>query len=84
MLLLTTGLWTMLYAVFSFGFVMDPETCQVSNKDDLIPVHFPLVDSESVNDPHQVDVAERFKFFFDTAFMLSCGQLIIGTLGLCI
>ena len=36
-LILVTGLWTLLYAVFSFGFDTDPETCVVSNQKDLIP-----------------------------------------------
>ena len=31
-MILMTGLWTMLYAVFSFGFNVDPSSCIVSNK----------------------------------------------------
>ena len=36
LLILTTGLWTILFAVFSFGFDTDPDSCVVSNKDDWI------------------------------------------------
>ena len=32
LLILTTGLWTILFAVFSFGFDTDPDSCIVSNK----------------------------------------------------
>ena len=31
LLILTTGLWTILFGVFSFGFDTDPESCVVSN-----------------------------------------------------
>lgn len=82
-LILTTGLWCMLYAVFSFGFANDPDTCVVSNKDDLIAVQIPVVDdSETIKDKDSVDVAARFKFFFDSAFLISCFQLGIGMVGL--
>ena len=45
--ILFAGLWAVLFGVFSFGFDMDPDTCIVSNKDDLIPFRFPLVDAET-------------------------------------
>ena len=71
-LILSTGIWTILYAVFSFGFDMDPDSCIVSNKDDLISGHIPFVDSDNLKDPNTTDVAVRFKFFFDAAFFCSC------------
>ena len=43
LLILTTGLWTILFAVFSFGFDTDPDSCVVSNKDDWIS-RIPWVD----------------------------------------
>ena len=81
-ILLMTGLWTLIYAVFSFGFETDPEACVVSNKKDLVATRFSFVDSENAENADQIDVAERFKFFFDNAFILSSVQLTVGTLGL--
>jgi len=78
----------MLFAVFSFGFDTDPDTCVVSNKDDLIAVRIPYVDSDMTintdqeNPQDKIDVAVRFKFFFDACFLLSCGQFVIGILHL--
>ena len=81
-LIVTTGLWTVIFAVFSFGFDTDPEQCLASNKDDLLPYRLPLVDQdvdEGAEDRSDiVDVAQRFKFFFNTAFLLSCVQLAVG------
>ena len=80
-LILSTGLWTVVYAVFSFGFDTDPDSCIVSYKNDLIPYRFPFVDTTEES-PDNVDVKERFQFFFNCAFFLSCVQLSMGTLGL--
>ena len=72
LLILTTGLWCILFSVFSFGFDTDPDNCVVSSKDDFINARFPYIDMESPTDPDTIDVATRFRFFFDAAFMLSC------------
>ena len=79
-----TGVWTIIYAVFSFGFDSDPEQCVVSNKKDLIATRFAYVDSEDFDsdNPDMIDVAVRFKFFFNYAFILSSVQLIVGTLSM--
>ena len=81
LLILTTGLWTILFAIFSFGFDTDPDTCIVSNKDDLVG-RIAWVDKEDPDNPNTVDVAVRFKFFFDVAFIVSCIQLGIGMVGI--
>ena len=80
LLILTTGLWTILFAVFSFGFDTDPDSCVVSNEDDWIG-RLPM-DKEDPSDPKTVDVAIRFRFFFDAAFLLCCIQLGTGMIGL--
>ena len=76
------GLWTCLFAVFSFGFDMDPDSCIVSNKDDLIAERIPFVDKDDPDDPSTIDVAVRFRFFFTMAFFMSCTQLVLGIVGL--
>ena len=40
-MILMKGLWACLFAVFSFGFDMDPDSCVVSNKDDLFSERIP-------------------------------------------
>ena len=81
LLILTTGLWTILFAVFSFGFDTDPDSCVVSNKDDWVD-RIPWVDESQPSDQESVDVAIRFRFFFDAAFLISCIQLGTGMVGL--
>ena len=71
LLILTTGIWTILFAVFTFGFDTDPDSCVVSNKEDLIG-RMPYVDIENPTNPATIDVATRFRFFFNTAFMICC------------
>ena len=58
----------------------------------MIPYRIPFVDSDAADreitdensgsvDPHAdstIDVAERFRFFFNTAFLMCAGQLCIG------
>ena len=81
-MILFAGLWTCLFAVFALGFDMDPDSCVVSNKYDLIAARIPFVDKEDPEDPSTIDVAVRFRFFFNMAFFMSCTQLVLGIVGL--
>ena len=80
--ILFTGLWTILFAIFSFGFDMDPDSCIVSNEKDLIPEHIPWIDYTDADNPTAVDVGVRFRFFFDCAFLMASGQLVISIFAL--
>lgn len=85
LVILTAAMWTMIFAVFSFGFDTDPSNCIVSNKNDLIAVQIPYVDADMTNSEYEnpedkIDVAIRFKFFFDVCFNLSCIQCVVGIL----
>ena len=42
-----------------------------------------MIDTERADAAGQVDVAERFHFFFSSAFYLSVAQVLIGLLALC-
>ena len=79
--ILFTGLWTILFAIFSFGFDMDPDSCIVSNEKDLIAEHIPWIDYVDADNPSAVDVGVRFRFFFNFAFLMASGQLVISILG---
>ena len=93
-LLLTSGLWMIVFSVFAFGFDMDPDSCMADNKKDLLPYRIPFVDAEiekatgdsdspsstSTNPQSEsaIDVADRFRFFFQANFLLCSGQFAIG------
>ena len=79
-LLLASTFFAGLYGFFNYGYADDPDTCLASNKDDII-ANFPMIDSERTDG--QVDVAERYHFFFSFAFYLSVGQVLIALLALC-
>ena len=46
LLILTTGLWCIIFSVFAFGFDTDPETCLADNKNDILPYRFPFIDEQ--------------------------------------
>ena len=71
--ILFTGLWTILFAIFTFGFDMDPDSCIVSNEKDLIAEHIPWIDYVDADNPSAVDVGVRFRFFFNFAFLMASG-----------
>ena len=79
--ILFTGLWTILFAIFTFGFDMDPDSCIVSNENDLIAEHIPFIDYVDPDNPSAVDVGVRFKFFFNCAFLMASGQLVVSIIG---
>ena len=79
--ILFTGLWVILFGVFSFGFDMDPDSCIVSNEKDLIADHIPWIDYVDQDNPSAVDVGVRFRFFFDCAFLMASIQLVVSIFG---
>ena len=81
-LVLASTFFAGLYGFFNFGYADDPNSCLANNKDDII-ANFPMIDTERADAPGQVDVAERFHFFFSSAFYLSVAQVLIGLLALC-
>ena len=81
-LVLASTFFAGLYGFFNFGYADDPDTCLANNKDDII-ANFPMIDSERADSQGQVDVAERYHFFFGFAFYLSVCQVLIGLLALC-
>ena len=48
--LLTTGLWTIIFALFAFGFDQDPDQCYADNQKDLFPYRIPFIDDEQTQD----------------------------------
>ena len=54
-LLITSGLWMIVFSVFAFGFDMDPDSCMADNKKDLIPYRIPFIDFEIVKAPADAD-----------------------------
>ena len=70
-LILTSVFWSVAFGFFALGKSDDDTTCWASTSEDLsdtIPV---VEDGESWTG--QVDVAERFHFFFTVAMYLSVG-----------
>ena len=48
----------------------------------MINVRIPYIDKEDPTDPDTIDVAVRFRFFFDIAFYLTCTQLGTAMIGI--
>ena len=55
-LLLTSGIWTIIFSVFAFGFDQDPDQCFADNGDDLLPYRIPFVDT----DPADREISEDY------------------------